>query len=336
MSDTPAPALAPTPSGTPPPAAGGLLSGHTPAAPASTPPPAPAADGTPPPAGGTPPPAPAAASAFALYQEGGLHPELAKIVADDKFKGARAVLAKYAKAENPTEALLVGLSNLNYMASQKGLEPLPADAPDTVKAEFHAKLAKLTGAPEKPEGYGIKAPPGMEATFPKEYGDGIAGILHKHAASPALAAELMKFDAEFGQKATAAAKEAAITAARGELAQVYGAKLDQALVDAERGLDIAASLTRIPAEQLRVVALNNPTMIRVLAALKAATAEDTLAGAGNQGAGRNYLEQADAIMTDPSNPLYADFKSSDPARVQRASAERQRLIKLHMATGGRS
>jgi len=333
MSDTPAPASVPAPQASAP---ASLLGGSPPPAapvvPASSAPPAVGDAGTPPPAAGA-----AAAQAFSLYAEGGLHPDLAKIVADDKFKGARSVLTKYAKAENPTEALLVGLSNLNYMASQKGLEPLPADAPDSVRADFDARFRKLTGAPDKPEGYGIKPPEGSpDAVFSKAYTDGIAGILHKHAASPALAAELVKFDQEHGAKAMAQAREGAVVAARSELATVYGAKLDQALVDAERGLDIAAGLTGIKPDQLRSAATNNPTMIRVLAALKAATAEDSRVGEGNVSGAKSYLEQADAIMTDATHPLHADWKSGDSARVARAGAERQRLIKLHLATGGKA
>lgn len=281
-------------------------------------------------------PAPAAAqpTAFSLYAEGGLHPDLAKLVANDEFKGARAVLQKYAKAEDPTKALLVGLSNLNYMASQKGLEPLPADAPDTVKAEFEQKLRKITGAPEKPEDYGIKRPDNIPAElFSDEYASEISKILHKHAASPQLAKDLMQFDATFGQQMLEKTREGAVQNARAELSRVYGQRLDSALIDAERGIDIASGLTNIPADTLRQQATNNPTMIQLLAALKTATAEDTRADGQPTGSSRSYIEQADAIMTDPTNPLHADWKSNDPSRQARASAERQRLIKLHLATG---
>jgi hypothetical protein len=259
------------------------------------------------------------------------------MLADEKYKGAKALLSKYSKAQNPDEAVMIGLSNANYMLSQKAFQRPPEDAPEPVKAEFRAKLAELNGAPDKPEGYGIKPPEGSpDAVFSKAYTDGISGILHKHAASPALAAELVKFDQEHGAKAMAQAREGAVVAARSELSQVYGSKLDQALVDAERGLDIAAGLTGIKPDQLRSAATNNPTMIRVLAALKAATAEDSRVGEGNVSGAKSYLEQADAIMTDAAHPLHADWVSGDNGRVARAGAERQRLIKLHLATGGKA
>lgn len=284
-------------------------------------------------------PSPAAAtsvqpSAFSLYAEGGIHPELAKILANDEYKGARNVLQKYAKAEDPTKALMVGLSNLNYMASQKGLEPLPADAPDSVKAEFEQKLRKIVGAPEKPEDYGFKRPDGIpENMFSEEYAGEISKILHKHAASPQLAKDLLAFDSTFGQQKLEAAKQGAVQAARAELSRVYGNRLDSALMDAERGIDIASGLTNIPADSLREQATNNPMMIQLLAAIKTATSEDTRADGSAPNSARSYIEQADAIMTDANNPYHSDWKSSDTTRQARASAERQRLIKLHLATG---
>jgi len=273
-------------------------------------------------------------SAFSIYAEGGLHPDLAKLVAGDEFKGARSVLQKYAKAEDPNKALMLGLSNLNYLASQKGLEPLPADAPDAVKAEFEQKLRKITGAPEKPEDYGFKRPEGVpENMFSEEYANEVSKILHKHSASPQLAKDLLAFDATFGQQKLESTKQSVVQAARAELSRVYGNKLDSALMDAERGIDIASGLTNIPADSLRQSATNNPMMIQLLAAIKTATAEDTRADGQPAGSSRSYIEQADAIMTDPSNPYHGDWKSGDTARQGRASAERQRLIKLHLATG---
>src|SRR5512136_51210 len=107
------------------------------------------------------------------------------------LKPYKETFAKY----DSVEALLTGMGNLAQLAGKKGLQPLPADAPDKAKAERAALMRQLNSVPEKPEGYGMKKPEGLpDGVWNEEYANGVLGILHKHNASPDLVKEL--FDAD--------------------------------------------------------------------------------------------------------------------------------------------
>lgn len=76
--------------------------------------------------------------------------------------------------------------SLEKQFSQKReLKPLSTDATDEQKAAYYADLRKMTGAPEKPEGYGLAKPEGVaDEQWDKAFADSAAAIAHKHGLSP--------------------------------------------------------------------------------------------------------------------------------------------------------
>ena len=161
-----------------------------------TPPPSgdtpPSSGDTPPPSGDTPKPA-----AFSMYGENGLNAELTKMLGEgDDMKGARSVFKKFAGADNPTEAFLKNLNDLQYHASQKSFVRPPDDAPDATKEAFEKQVQQVMGTPDTWEGYKYtdpaSFPDGMELDTAR--GEAIAKLLHEHHASPALAKALLEAD----------------------------------------------------------------------------------------------------------------------------------------------
>ena len=131
----------------------------------------PAADPTPAPALGSlgnpdpsaPPvnPAPAtAAQSFTdlLDEKGGFKQDWTKSL-PDHLKPFEGSLSKY---PTPFDAL-AGLGNAQKLIGQRQSVKLPGEgATDEQWSAYRAEVAKITGAPAKPEDYGIKAPEGKE------------------------------------------------------------------------------------------------------------------------------------------------------------------------------
>jgi len=234
------------------------------------------------------------------------------------LKAHKETFAKY----KTVEALLGGMSNLAQLAGKKGLAPLPADAPAEIKAERAKLMAELNNAPKTPEGYGFKRPDSIpESQWSEPYVQGIAGILHKHSASPELAKELMAFDAQHagtmmegvkGAETAAYAKEA--TALKEAFGGEYAKKIDLAVRGAKTlGMDINDPLFR------------NHKAVVMMSKFAEMVSEDRLvSGESSANAGMDDRAKALDIVNNPANPLHKAYHNAeDPMHAQAVSVKSQ-------------
>lgn len=145
-----------------------------------------------PPAGGAAPVPPAGAAPAPwhgdFFKDGKINresyarlPENLRSLADGELKNI----------ETPDQ-LMEKVKNLSALAGRKALAPLGANATTEERQAQDQILHTVMGAPEKPEGYGLKRPDALPDTaWDENYAKTISGVLHKHHASPALAAELV-------------------------------------------------------------------------------------------------------------------------------------------------
>lgn len=246
----------------------------------------------------------------------------------DALKPHKDLFAKYQNAE----AFFHGMVNHQQLASKKGLQPLAPNAPAEVVAERNALMRQLNGAPEKPEGYGVKKPDKMaDEHWNGEYVNGMVGILHKHNASPALVKELLEADVAAGDKIRAGhgaqseqalAKEAtALQEAFGE-GDAYTGKLNLAQRAAKTlGLDINDP-------QLG----NSAKFVIALAKVGEMIGEDRMVSGDDKG-GTSTSDRAKAIdiVKNPANPLHAAYHNANDPRHDEAVAQHSAFNKAHAA-----
>ena len=90
-----------------------------------------------------------------LFQSDGALNAKAFERAPDDLKPASSVVSKYKTVDD----LLRGMHHLNNLVGKKGLEPLPDNAPEAIKAERDALMRRLNQVPDKPEHYGLAKKP---------------------------------------------------------------------------------------------------------------------------------------------------------------------------------
>jgi len=104
------------------------------------------------------------------------------------------------KGEAKLDQLAISYANLEKAFSSKSQAPKKpaADASPEDQAKYFADLRKFTGAPEKPEDYGIKAPDNLPAgvEWNAELAGKAAGIAHKYGVPPEALHELINLNNE--------------------------------------------------------------------------------------------------------------------------------------------
>ena len=104
------------------------------------------------------------------------------------------------KGEAKLDQLAISYANLEKAFSSKSQAPKKpgADASPEDQAKYYADLRKFTGAPEKPEDYGIKAPDNLPAgvEWNAELAGKAAGIAHKYGVPPEALHELINLNNE--------------------------------------------------------------------------------------------------------------------------------------------
>ncbi len=230
----------------------------------------------------------------------------------DGLKAYKDTFAKYDTAE----AFFHGVGNLVNLAGKKGLQPLPADAPEAVKAERAALMRTLNNVPEKIEGYGVKKPDGLpDDQWNPEYVNGILGVLHKHNASPELVKELVALDA---QSATAmraqgeAAKQAAYKQEVATLQKEFGAEFG-------KKIDLAARAARtLGLDPNDASVFGNAKVVSAFARMAEMVSEDRLVnGDASAGFSKGDREKALDIINNAANPLHTAYhNTADPRHKQ--------------------
>jgi hypothetical protein len=246
----------------------------------------------------------------------------------DSLKAHKDLFGKYQTAE----AFFHGMVNHQQLASKKGLQPLAPNAPAEVVAERNALMRQLNGAPEKPEGYGVKKPDKMaDEHWNGEYVNGMVGILHKHNASPALVKELLEADVAAGEK----------------IRSGYGAQTEQALAKEATTLQEAfgegdsytqkLNLAQRAAKTLGLD-INDPQLgnsakfVIALSKVGEMIGEDRMVGGEDKG-GTSTSDRAKAIdiVKNPANPLHAAYHNANDPRHDEAVAQHSAFNKAHAA-----
>jgi hypothetical protein len=104
------------------------------------------------------------------------------------------------KGEAKLDQLAISYANLEKAFSSKSQAPKKpgADASPEDQAKYYADLRKFTGAPEKPEDYGIKAPDNLPegVEWNAELAGKAVGIAHKYGVPPEALHELINLNNE--------------------------------------------------------------------------------------------------------------------------------------------
>lgn len=196
------------------------------------------------------------------------------------------------------------------MAAARGRQiswPTEKATPEQVAA-----VRRLTGAPEKPDGYGELRP----ETIPAELWDRgnearLQGIAHKHHLPPGALKDIVGLYAEtLGE---------AVKANETEMQSQRAAGLQALREEFGRDFDIKMHSARRFAQTLGL-SEDDPIFMSVEAVKAMArgsllVGEDRLVSGGGHGTAGGPRSQAKAIMTDASNPLYAKYQAGDPDTV---------------------
>ncbi len=231
----------------------------------------------------------------------------------EHLKGHKETFSKYKTADD----FFNGMGNLAQLAGKKGLEPLPEDAPDSVKEERAALMRKLNNVPETADDYGITKPDDLpDEQWNGEYVKDVLSVLHKHSASPALVKELVAIDAQHATNLGAesqAAQEAAFKAESAKLTEAFGSEIQQKTDQAKR---MARTLGLDPATDPM---FRSASVVQAFANMFSMVSEDRLvSGDGGNNLGASDREKARDIVFNPGNPLYAAYHNTDDSRHKQA------------------
>ena len=227
----------------------------------------------------------------------------------DHLKGLKPSLER---TRNLEEFLTVH-QNQQVLVGKKALAPLPADAPDPVKAERKALLDTIQGVPPTPKDYGIARPQDIpEGQWDGKLADSFSAWAHKNSVSPAAAKELIGIQVA-AMKENMGAQQAYETQFYAKQDQAFAATIQRENIP----LDRASSLVEKGALALGLDLNNEDTKnfmkgsdARLMAMRHAlAIGEDRAIpeGGGAQGTDQNPAELAKDATTNPSNPIYGPY-----------------------------
>lgn len=196
------------------------------------------------------------------------------------------------------------------MAAARGKAPAMPD--DKATPEQVAAWRKITGAPEKPEGYGDLRP----ETIPAELWDKgseakLQAIAHKHHLPPAALKDIVGMYAEtLGEavKTNEADTQARLSGELGRLKQEWGGEFDAKLHSAKR-----FALTLGLKEDNPI--FQSAEAVLAMARGAALVSEDKLINGNTSSLAATPKQQANEIMTNTANPLYAKYQAGDKDTV---------------------
>jgi hypothetical protein len=294
----------------------------------------PANNGTPPPASGV---ADHWAKSFFKPDFSLDHAALERL--PDQHKGLKEVLSR----QKTFDDVLTVMQHQQQLAGKKGLAPLPPDASETLRAERKAHMDQINGVPPSPKDYGLTKPEDLpEGAWHPKLVENAQAWAHKHSVSPAALKELvgMNLASAKEQLAGYADQERQFLAAQQQAFEgqirLDNIPLERANSLVERGAKALGLDTEKPENQM----LLKNASVRLMAMRHAlATGEDTASEQGGATAATTDFEtQANDIVHNPANPLYAQYWNRDGkfTRAQHESAVQKvnELYRQHTAKQG--
>jgi hypothetical protein len=173
-------------------------------------------------------------------------------------------------------------------------------------------VRRLTGAPETPDGYGGLRPESIPAELWDSGGEAkLQAVAHKHHLPPGALKDIVGLYAETldaAVKANDADMQEQRTAGLQTLKQEFGREFEAKMHSARRFAQTLGLREDNPI-------FLSPEVVSAMARGAALVSEDRLVSGGTQGLGGTPRVQANAIMTEVTNPLYAKYQSGDPDTV---------------------
>lgn len=200
------------------------------------------------------------------------------------------------KGAADTEKLGSAYLSLEQQFSKKGTltAPLPGDPPEKIEA-YQSELRKITGAPDNPEGYGLKKPEQMPegVTWNDEHANKLAAVAHKHALPLAAVNDLLALKLELEQGSAGQAKANLDTYVQGQKEQLQTAWKG----DFDKNLSSAKAAAKQLGVDLSDPDLgNNAKVIQVLHKASLLMREDRMLG-GLEGSSKTATEQMEEIRS---------------------------------------
>ena len=242
----------------------------------------------------------------------------------EDLKALQPTLDKY--EDLPT--LLRSFHHAQTLVGKKGLMPLEENAPEAVRKEFDSRLREVLKVPKDVEGYGFKKPenmdPKLEQIWDDSYASEVAGILHKHAVSPAAAKELLEHNLKYmgekagqiGQQAEAQQQEY-VESQRKSLQEAWGNKFEE---NAQSAIKYA---NRFGLDLQKPEIGQNAEFLKFLLTVGDRVGEDKLAFANNQAAGGKTAKEEMAEFQRGN--LWAALQDPMSAEHPRAQREVSRI-----------
>jgi hypothetical protein len=245
----------------------------------------------------------------------------------DAEKADKAFLERFGKFDDFIKTAIHG----SKMAREKGLLPLREGATKEEVDDFLARRARLNGAPEKPEGYGIKRP----ETLPEEaWDDDIMGRVAKAAharglSKDDLAALVNEHAAAVDEKLkaiqeeNAAAEEKAWKEANAKLDTTFGPFKAERIKEAVHG----ARWMGIDPESPTFV--QNADLIIAAQKVYSKIADAQFVNGGSAAAsGQSAEAELEAMANNPAHKYYEVLRnpSKNPRLYEEAIQERRKVI----------
>jgi hypothetical protein len=224
------------------------------------------------------------------------------------------------KGEAKLDQLAISYANLEKAFSSKSQAPKKpgADASPEDQAKYYADLRKFTGAPEKPEDYGIKAPDNLPAgvEWNAELAGKAVGIAHKYGVPPEALHELINLNNENISSIVAKSESAQKEQVEAMVAELNAEWKDDAKNNWQRANRGAIALgVDLEASGLG----NNPHFIRAALRFDEMIGDDK--GLISSDSQATYKEQMERIQKGP------DFNGKNgPEKQQAALARLQGLF----------
>lgn len=265
-------------------------------------------------------PGPVSSFAELLDEKGSFKPDWTKSL-PEHLKPFEGSLSKY---PTPFDAM-AGLGNAQKLIGQRqNLKPPGPDATPEQQAAYQAEVRKITGAPETPEGYGLKAPDNLPEglEWNAELADRAANIAHKYGIPPAALHELIELNNENAAGLAAKGPELQrqeISRQINELTKEWGADAPVAWQQAKRGIAILGgdpNADNYTVKDIMKMALNADKAFR----------EDNGLVNGGSGQGQTFEERAAKLRADPA---YQNPKT-DADRARQAEIQGE-LMRIHEA-----
>jgi hypothetical protein len=230
-----------------------------------------------------------------------------------------AFKAHASKYKNPLDAIKSDFHKEKMLGRKAQAVVIPGEksAPEEVAA-----FRKALGVPETPDGYKLKPeslPDGI--TWSDDLAKPFAEIAHKHNITPAAMADLVKVNLEQQQAMFQVASETAVANDQAELDKGMQTLKETWKNDTEKNLGFVSRVAKSIGLDPSTPGLRDPNVIIALQRAGAMLSEDKLISGDVATTMQPGKVRANEIMTNPADPMFADYAGKNGKDRQTAAAK---------------